>query len=167
MRARFDAVRDALWHLLPRPVRRWVPATAIGYALINGFTFATDMAVMTLCHHVLALPYALSLSAGFVVGFGLAFVLNRALNFHSHGAVGAELVRYVAVIATNYAVLVVGLSTALVAVGVQYQLARLVAAALEAVFMYCALRWFVFAGRGVRTPGGRVPHHDAGAPPAG
>jgi hypothetical protein len=44
----------------------------------------------------------------------------------------------------NYLALVLGVCSALSAVGVEYHLARIVAGVCEAVFVYSAMRWVVF-----------------------
>ena len=54
-------------------------------------------------------------------------------------------VRYGAVVAVNFAVLLLGVTTALAELGVPYQPARLLAGACEGVFLYCAMRWWVFS----------------------
>lgn len=72
-------------------------------------------------------------------------MLNRWLNFEPERPVGTQIGRYVAVVAVNYAVVVLGVTHGLAAAGVPYQLARLAAGACEAVYVYAAMRWFVFA----------------------
>ena len=89
----------------------------------------------------------LAISGSYVVAFGLSFVLNRALNFRSHAPVGRQAVLYVVAIGVNYAAFLLGVGAGLSALGVEYHLARLVAGACEGVFMYCVLRWVVFAPR--------------------
>lgn len=146
-RKRFDRVRDGIWALLPGPLGRLIPATLVGYVLINAFTFSTDMALLTLCYRVLHVPYGLSVSTGYIIALGLAYLLNRAFNFESHSKVGGELVRYVVVVVINYTCLVLGLSKLLHGIGVQFQLARLCAATAEAAFMYTMMRFVVFRTR--------------------
>ena len=46
--------------------------------------------------------------------------------------------------AVNFGVVLLGVTTGLAAVGVPYQVARVAAGACEGIFMYCAMRWFVF-----------------------
>ena len=79
-----------------------------------------------------------------VVAFGLAFVLNRTFNFHSHAPMGRQAVVYAVVVLVNYLAFILGVGSGLVALGVEYHLARLVAGACEAVYMYSAMRWIVF-----------------------
>lgn len=71
-------------------------------------------------------------------------MLNRWLNFQSHGPVGAQTGRYVLTVLANYLLFILVLSSTLQALGVNYLLARLVAGACEAVFMYLMMRTFVF-----------------------
>ncbi len=73
------------------------------------------------------------------------------LNFRSHENVGRQFPLYVAVSASNYLIFVLGLTDLLSAVGVYYELSRVIAACCEAVYLYCMLRWVVFRDR----PGGR------------
>ena len=151
-RRRFDLVRDWLWARLG-PLRRWIPATAVGYVMINGFTFTTDVVLLTVFHRVLALPYPLSVSAGYVVALALAYLLNRAMNFNSHGSVGNEMASYVLVTVLNYALFVLALSSGLEYLGVHYLAARVTAATCEAVFMYLCLRFVVFRAARDRAVG--------------
>ena len=129
---------------LPEPVARLVPETAVGFAAISGTTYAIDLAVLAVLFDVLRWPYPVAVTTGYVVAFGLAFVLNRWLNFQSHGPLGRQTGRYVVTVLANYVLFILALSTTLEWLGVQYLLARLVAGACEAVFMYLMMRSFVF-----------------------
>ncbi len=73
------------------------------------------------------------------------------LNFRSHADVGRQLPVFVAVSASNYLIFVLGLTDLLSSVGVYYELARVLAACCEAVYLYCMMRWVVF--RDVTDPG--------------
>jgi hypothetical protein len=77
-------------------------------------------------------------------------VLNRALNFRSHGAVGPQVAVYAAVVIVNYLAWILGVGDGLAALGLDYRLARIVAGACEALYMYAAMRWLVF--RDARRP---------------
>lgn len=143
---RFGRVVLALWHLLPGPLRRRVPVSFVGFALINGFTFSVDLTLLALLYRGVGLPHPVAITIGYVVAFGLAFVLNRRFNFHAHGPVAGQAGRWVLVVLVNYVALVLGLGSGLIAVGVPFLLARVVAAAAEAVWMYSTMRWWVFAG---------------------
>jgi hypothetical protein len=50
----------------------------------------------------------------------------------------------VAVSASNYLIFVLGLTDLLSAVGVYYELSRVLAACCEAVYLYSMMRWVVF-----------------------
>ena len=148
---RFAGFCAAVVRRLPGPLHRIVAPTFLGFALINSTTFAIDLLLLTLLRSGFGLPLPLAVTISYVVAFALAYVLNRWLNFRSHAPVGPQTGRYVAVVVVNYLAFILGLSTGLAALGVPYQLARLAAGACEAVYMYCAMRWIVFA-RG-REPG--------------
>jgi putative flippase GtrA len=105
-----------------------------------------DLALLTLTRTGLGLPLPVSVTLGYLAAFGLSFVLNRTLNFRSHGPVGRQTVRYGVAVGVNYLVFILGMGAGLAALGVEYHLSRLLAGAGEAVFMYCVMRWMVFAG---------------------
>ena len=121
---------------------------------------------MTLCtvlltafHGGLGWPLPVGITAAYAAASGLGYVLNRTLNFRSHGAVGPQLVVYATVVAVNYLALILGVSTGLAALGVDYRLARLTAAACECAYMYAGLRWLVF-----RDAAGPAPEPGAAGP---
>lgn len=146
---RFEALRDRVHGLLPGRVRRLVPATAVGFAAISSFTYAVDLVLLAVLFDVVGAPYPVAVTVGYVTAFGLAFVLNRWLNFRSHGSVTRQTGRYVVTVVANYVLFILLLSTTLEAVGVHFLAARLLAGACEAVFMYLMMRFVVFrAARG-------------------
>lgn len=126
----------------------------VGFAMINGFTFSVDIALLALLYRGAGLPHPLAITIGYVVAFGLAFVLNRRFNFHAHGPVAGQAARWALVVIVNYVALVLGLGSGLHAIGVPFLLARVIAAAAEAVWMYSTMRWWVFASRSA-APGER------------
>jgi putative flippase GtrA len=132
---------------LPWGLNRLVAPTFLGFALINGFTFSVDLALLTVFHGWWGLPVWLSVTVAYVCAFGLSFVLNRTFNFHSHAPVGKQAVVYVAVVAINYVAFILGVGSGLTALGLEYHLSRLLAGACEAVYMYSAMRWVVFRRR--------------------
>lgn len=141
---------------MPAWLGSWVPQTFIGFAIINGFTFAVDLALLALLYDTLHVPHPVAISMGYGVAFSLAFILNRWLNFHAHGRVGGQVGKYVVVVAVNYTALILGLGSGMTALGVPYLLARMMAGLAEAIWMYSAMRWWVF--RHVAAP------RDVGAP---
>lgn len=149
--ARFAAARDRVHGALPTGLRRLVPATAVGFAALSALTYAVDLLVLGLGFDVLGLPYPVAVTLGYVIAFGLAFLLNRRLNFQVHGDVGRQTGRYVLSVLANYVLFILLLSSALEAVGVNYLVARLTAGACEAVFLYLMMRLVVFRPSGPRS----------------
>jgi putative flippase GtrA len=141
---RFGAAMAAVVRRLPFGLSRIVPPSLLGFALINGFTFGVDLALLTGLHGGLGLPLPVSITVAYIAAFGLSFTLNRALNFRSHGAVGPQVAVYVAVVIVNYLAWILGVGSGLAALGVDYRIARVVAGGCEAIYMYAAMRWLVF-----------------------
>ncbi|MGW4368697.1 GtrA family protein [Nocardia takedensis] len=144
---RFTRLCKTVVRRLPFGLDRVVPPTLLGFAVINSFTFGVDLLLLTLFHGVLDWPVWLSVTLGYLCAFGLAFVLNRTFNFHSHAPMGRQAAIYVVVVVINYLAFILGVGTGLAALGVEYHLARLLAGACEAVYMYSAMRWVVFRDR--------------------
>ena len=93
-----------------------------------------------------------SITASYVIASGLSYLLNRALNFRSHAALGPQAGVYAAVIVVNYLAWILGVGAGLSALGINYQVARILAAGCEAGYMYAAMRWIVFRdGAGTRA----------------
>jgi putative flippase GtrA len=120
-------------------------ATMVRFAVISGFTYALDLAILTLLHGHLGWPLPLAVTVGYATAFTTNYLLNRVLNFKSRAPIGPESLRYAGVVAVNFGVFLLGVTTLLAAFGVAYQVARVVAGACEGIFMYCAMRWFVFS----------------------
>src|ERR1700760_4669043 len=96
---RYQALMAAVVRRLPFGLSRVVPASLLGFVLINGFTFAVDLALLTVLRSWVRLPLWLAVTLAYCVAFGLSYVLNRALNFRSHAAVGPQVAVYVGVVA--------------------------------------------------------------------
>lgn len=158
MADRFAWLCVAVVRVLPFGLSRLIPPNLLGYAAINGFTFGVDLLLLTLFHGVWGWPVAWAITAGYACAFSLSFVLNRWLNFRSHAPVGRQTILFVIVVAINFGVVLLGVGAGLAALGVQYQVSRLVAGACEAVFLYCAMRWVVFPRS--KEPPGTVPFPD-------
>lgn len=129
---------------LPFGLSSVVAPTFLGFVLINGFTFLVDLVILTAMHSGLGAPLPIAVTVGYACAFALSYYLNRTMNFQSHAAVGPQVAVYVVVVAVNYLAFILGVSTALAALGVEYHVARIVAGACEAVYMYSAMRWVVF-----------------------
>lgn len=144
---RFASICAVVARNLPFGLSRWVAPSFLGFAAISGFTFGVDLILLTVMYGVLGWPNALAVTLGYAVAFGLSFLLNRWLNFHSHAPVGPQAGKYAVAVGINYVAFILGVGAGLTALGVQYQLARILAGACEGVFMYCVMRWVVFPTR--------------------
>ena len=129
---------------LPFGLSRIVAPSFLGFAIINGFTFSVDLGLLALCHSVLKWPYPAAVTVSYLTAFALSFVLNRAFNFRSHGDLGPQSTKYVVATGINNAAFVLGVGSGLAAVGVQYQLARILSGLCEGAYMYSVMRWVVF-----------------------
>ena len=131
---------------LPPRLRRLLPRELVGFAILGGFTFTIDIVLLAVLRATTRLPLPVEVSLAYVTAFSLNFVLNRTVNFRSHAPVGTQALRYGVVIAGDY-LLTLAVTVALSAVGLDFRLARLIAAMLVAIFTYTAARWWVFRDR--------------------
>ena len=129
---------------LPFGLAGVVAPTFLGFCLINSFTFGVDLVLLVSLHGLLGVPYPVAVSVAYGCAFGLSYALNRYFNFRSHAPVGPQLSVYVVVVVINYVAFILAVSSALTALGLDYRVARLLAGACEAVYMYSAMRWVVF-----------------------
>jgi putative flippase GtrA len=141
---RFHRLCEIVVARLPLGLNSVVAPTFLGFVILNGFTFAVDLALLTVLHGGLRIALPVAVTVAYVCAFTLSYFLNRILNFRSHGAVGPQFAVYVLVVVVNYLAFIIGVSTGLAALGVEYHVARIVAGACEAVYMYSAMRWVVF-----------------------
>lgn len=129
---------------LPIGLDSFVAPTFLGFVLINGFTFGIDLLLLSGLHAGLGLPVPIAVTVAYACAFTLSYCLNRTMNFQSHAPVGPQFAVYVVVVVVNYLAFILGVSSALTAVGVDFRLARILAGCCEAVYMYSAMRWLVF-----------------------
>jgi putative flippase GtrA len=141
---RFHRLCEAVVVRLPFGLDSIVAPTFLGFVVLNSCTFALDIVLLTLLHGGLGIALAFAVTVAYACAFTVSYFLNRILNFRSHGAVGPQYAVYVVVVVVNYLAFILGISSALTAFGVEYHVARIVAGACEAVYMYSAMRWFVF-----------------------
>ena len=149
---RFAARTAAIVRRLPFGLDRVVAPDMVGFVLINSGTFATDLVLLTVLHGGLRWPVPVSITASYLTAAGLSS-LNRTLNFRSHGAVAPQMGVYAAVVSVNYLAWILGVGAGLAALGLDYRLARILAAVCEAGYMYAAMRWVVFRDEAARDPG--------------
>jgi putative flippase GtrA len=128
---------------LPPRLRRLLPRELAGFAIIGAFTFSLDLTLLAILRDHTTLPLPAAVSIAYLLAFGLNFVLNRTVNFHSHAPIGGQILRYAVVLVGDYAV-TVGVSTGLADLGLNFALARVTASFFVAVFTYSASRWWVF-----------------------
>jgi putative flippase GtrA len=147
---RFAAAMAAIVRRLPFGLAGILPPSLLGFAVINSLTFALDLGLLTALHGGLRWPLPVSITVAYITAFGLSYLLNRALNFRSHGPVGPQVAVYTAVVAVNYLAWILGVGDGLAALGLDYRLARIAAGTCEALYMYAAMRWLVF--RDVQRP---------------
>jgi putative flippase GtrA len=141
---RFHRLCEAVVDRLPWGLGSVIAPTFLGFCLINGVTFGLDLAMLTGLRSGLGLPLPVAVTIAYASAFALSYLLNRTFNFRSHAPVGPQVVVYAAVVVVNYLAFILGVSSVLTALGVQYQLSRLVAGVCEAMYMYSAMRWVVF-----------------------
>jgi putative flippase GtrA len=141
---RFGRLCEVAVEHLPFGLDSVVAPTFLGFVMLNSCTFGFDLLLLTLLHGVLHMGLAIAVTAAYTCAFTLSYILNRVLNFRSHGAVGPQFAVYVVVVIVNYLAFILGVSSALAALGVEYHVARIVAGLCEAVFIYSAMRWLVF-----------------------
>jgi putative flippase GtrA len=141
---RYHALMAGIVRRLPFGLSRIVAPSFLGFAVINGFTFSVDLGLLSLGHGVLKWPYPAAVTLSYLTAFALSFVLNRAFNFRSHEALGPQTTKYVVALVINYAAFVLGVGDGLTAIGVEYQLARILSGLCEGVYMYSVMRWVVF-----------------------
>ena len=162
---RFTVAMAAIVRRLPFGLAGIVPPSLLGFAVINGFTFALDLGLLTTLHGGLGWPLPAAFTAAYITAFGLSYLLNRALNFRSHGAAGPQIAVYTAVVIVSYLAWILGVGDGLAALGLDYRLARIVAGACEALYMYAAMRWLVFRDAQRRAPARTPPEpHRRGQP---
>jgi putative flippase GtrA len=152
---RFTAVMAAILARLPFGLARAIAPNMLGFAVISTFTFSLNLVLLIAFHGVLGWPVPVSITLAYLAGSGLGYLLNRALNFRSHGAVAPQLGIYTVVATVNYFAWILGIGAGLAAVGVDYRLARVIAGACESVYMYAAMRWLVFRDAGDARAGQR------------
>jgi putative flippase GtrA len=141
---RFHAFCVAVVAHLPLGFKSVVAPTFLGFAVINGFTFGVDLLLLSGLHAGLGLALPIAVTVAYACAFALSYYLNRTLNFHSRAPVGPQFAVYVVVVVVNYLAFILGVSSALTALGMDFRLARILAGGCEAVYMYSAMRWVVF-----------------------
>lgn len=144
MAERFHRLCAAVVARLPFGLNSIVAPTFLGFAVINSFTFGVDLLLLWVLHARVGLPVPVAVTLAYACAFALSYVGNRTMNFQSHAPVGPQVAVYVVVVVVNYLAFILGVSSLLVALGVDFRLARILAGGCEAIYMYSAMRWLVF-----------------------
>ena len=147
--------------VLPGFVRSRLPVTFIGYAIINGSAFSLDMTCLWVFYDHLHWFYPVAVTIGYAIAAVYSFLLNRWLNFQAHGHVVKQGAGYMAGVISQYVIFIVGLSSLLHWFGVNAELARVISACCEGIYLYVFIRLWVF--RGVPEP---EQAHEPSASPA-
>ena len=143
-KARYAALMTAITARLPFGLAEVIAPSMLGYLLINLCTFFVDLGLLGVFHGHFHWPVAAAVTLSYGTASVISYVLNRVLNFRSHESLGRQFPVYVAVSGSNYLIFVLGLTDLLTAVGVYYELSRVIAACCEAVYLYSMMRWVVF-----------------------
>lgn len=142
----FLKVISRIHRFLPKRLRALVPVTFIGYALINGSAFVIDISLLWVMYERLHWFYPLAVTLGYLVAGAYSLVLNRWLNFQSHGSLSSQGGRYVVGLVSQYVIFILGLSSVLHLAGVNAELARFISACCEGLYLYVLMRLWVFRG---------------------
>jgi putative flippase GtrA len=126
---RFHRLCEVVVARLPFGLDSIVAPTFLGFVVLNSCTFALDLVLLTLLHGGLGVALPVAVTAAYACAFTVSYFLNRILNFRSHGAVGPQFAVYVVVVVVNYVAFILGVSSALTVLGVEYHVARIVAGA--------------------------------------
>lgn len=133
-------------HVLPRVLRSRVPVTFIGYAIINGSAFLIDISFLWFFYEKLHWFYPVAVTVGYALAGTYSLLLNRWLNFQAHGHLVAQGSRYAVGLISQYVIFIVGLSSLLHWAGMNAELARLLSACCEGIYLYILMRLWVFRG---------------------
>ena len=135
---------------LPGFVRSRLPVTFIGYAILNGSAFFLDITCLWVFYNHFHWFYPVAVTVGYVIAAVYSFLLNRWLNFQAHGHVIEQGAGYTVGIISQYVIFILGLSSLLHWFGVNAELARVISACCEGIYLYVFIRLWVF--RGVPEP---------------
>ena len=140
----------AIHSVLPGFVRSRLPVTFIGYAIINGSAFILDIICLRIFNNHLHWWFPMAVTVGYAIAGIYSFLLNRWLNFQSHGHVVEQGAGYSVGLISQYVVFILGLSSLLHWLGMNATLARVISACCEGIYLYVFIRLWVF--RGVPEP---------------
>lgn len=126
--------------------------SATRFLAVGVLSYAFDLGVLAALHGGLGVPLALATTLAFLSTLALNFGLNKVFAFRSTALAGPAFVRYLVLVAVNYATTLI-MVTGLAWLGLSYLLAKTLAVIVNAVLNYFAYRYWVF-------------HNPAASPPA-
>ena len=86
----------------------------------------------------------MAVTVGYAIAGIYSFLLNRWLNFQSHGHVVEQGAGYSVGLISQYVVFILGLSSLLHWLGMNATLARVISACCEGIYLYVFIRLWVF-----------------------
>lgn len=137
---------SSIHRILPDAVGRHLPVTFVGYAIINGSAFLLDISLLWFFYERLHWFYPLAVTVGYAVAGVYSLLLNRWLNFQSHGHLATQGSRYAVGLVSQYVIFIIGLSSLLHWAGMNAELARFLSACCEGIYLYTLMRLWVFRG---------------------
>jgi putative flippase GtrA len=106
-------------------------------------TFAVDIPMLFLTHGVLRIWLPAATTIAYAVAFAFNFVLNRVWAFGSTAPIKSQATWYVVICVANYVATVVIVS-GLVALGMEYLIAKTLSGAVIGAANYVVFRVWVF-----------------------
>jgi putative flippase GtrA len=113
------------------------------FAVVGGIGFLTDVGLLWLLHGVFRLWLPSATGLAYLVAFALSFVLSRKWVFPDAGGMRRQIYRYCWLVAGVLLLTVLGVQ-AVVWLGVQYLVAKVLVSGVVAVINYVVSRWWVF-----------------------
>lgn len=138
-------------HADPRPRSRPLflrlrSSSAARYLIVGGLSFLFDIGMLWLLHDGIGVPLAAATAVAFLLSFVVTYALQRTVTFHSSNAVAPSVLRYaILVIFNTFAT--TAIVWALDAIGLRWEIGKVVAVAATTLWNYLAYRYWVFAGR--------------------
>ncbi len=148
-------------------VRRWL-SVAVGhsfakFAVVGVIGFGTDVGLLWLLYGVLHLWLPVATGLAYLVAFAISFVLSREWVFPDTGNMRRQVYRYCWLVAGVLLLTVLGVK-AVVSLGVQYLVAKVLISGVVAVVNYVVSRWWVFRATPVPALAEPEPEQAAVAP---
>jgi putative flippase GtrA len=130
-------------------VRHAARHSATRFLAVGIVSYGFDLGVLAALHSGLGMPLALATTLAFLSTLALNFGLNKAFAFRSRALAGPAFVRYLILVAVNYATTLI-MVTGLAWLGLSYVVAKTLAVVVNAVMNYFAYRHWVFQEKSTR-----------------